>query len=54
MDSTEVNFNIMILRFFSISQLLQVLDMNFMLVHCSATLDTTIFGHIWFSCSIDK
>ena len=31
--------------FFSILQVLQVVEVNFMLIHCVTTLDTTRFGH---------
>ena len=54
MSYIEVNFSKMILQFFSILQVLQIVDVNSMLAHCVAALDTTSFGHIWISCSENR
>ena len=43
---SEVTFNMMILGIFSISQVLQFVDVNFLLVHCVAILDPASFDHI--------
>ena len=49
---SEVTFNMMmILGIFSISQVLQFVDVNFLLVHCVAILDPASFDHIWISYS---
>ena len=41
----ESSLIMVILQFFFILQVLQVVGVNFMLVHCMSTLDTTGFGH---------
>ena len=45
MSYTELTFNIMICDVFFISQVLHTVEVNFMLVHCMRTLDTTSFEH---------